>query len=147
METKWKPHFHLVLWIAMVTCLFPSLAMAGGDVTVTHARLRLVAEGMPAAGFFNITNNAGKAVTLVAIKGPAFRRIVLLKNDSAGKPVVAPTLELAPGQRVEFSDDGYRLKMWLLEPLRHKATTPVTLEFSDGHSVNVTFRIGGPAEG
>ena len=134
------------LTLILAVGLISSAAHGAGAVSAANARIQFTARGMPVAGFLELTNRSDHAVVLKAVQGPAFRRIVLLAPDGNGKLHQVKNLRIQAGQTVHFGPRGYQLKMWPLEPLGAKATTPVTLEFKNEKALSVTFRIGGPAE-
>lgn len=137
-----RPRMTLIL----AAFLIAPAAQGAGAVSGTNARIRLAARGMPVAGFLDISNDSGHPVVLKAVHGPAFRRIVVLGPASDGKLRPVKGLRIQPGQKLQFGPKGYQLKMWPLEPLATKATTPVSFEFKNGKAISVTFRVGGPAE-
>ncbi|WP_097461411.1 copper chaperone PCu(A)C [Mangrovitalea sediminis] len=117
-------------------------------VKIDNARLRLLAGGLPLAGYFTLTNTGDRDVRLVGAYGPAFRRIMLHQSKSVNgmeKMVMVKAITVKPGEKVVFAPGGYHLMMWRLEPLKVDQTTPVTLKFADGKTKTAAFRIGGPA--
>lgn len=124
-------------------------AVEAADLQVKDARLRLLPGDLPAAGYFSLTNVGGSAVTLVDAESAAFEQVMMhqssLKNGVASMDHVSQ-LDVTPGAVVAFAPGGYHLMlMKRQQPLNIGDEVTVTLVFSDGYRLPVTFKAVSPA--
>ena len=114
------------------------------SVAVSQPYLRLI-PGVPAAGYFNITNYASAPLVLTGARSFDCGMVMLHKSSTSGgmarmEDVVSITI--ARGQRVSFAPGGYHLMCMEPSPkLRVGGTARITLTFADGASSDVTFQV------
>ncbi len=114
------------------------------NVMVSQPYLRLI-PGVPAAGYFNITNHAGETATLTGAHSFDCAAIMLHKSSTAGgiaRMEDVTSVSLARGQRAAFQPGGYHLMCMNPSPrLRVGGTTTITLTFAGGAHSDITFHI------
>ena len=135
----------LALLLAAAAFCLPALA---GDASVSEPWLRYIPGGAPAAGYFKLTNNGRKALTLVGAECADFGMVMMHRTIERGgistmRPVHAVTL--APGKSVVFAPGGYHLMLMRPKhPLRPGGRLPITLRFGDGSSLSAEFLVQSP---
>jgi len=130
------------LLAALLAFCLPAFA---GGAAVSNAWLRFVPGGAPAAGYFTLSNQGDKSLSLVGAECADFGMVLMHRTiERGGLSTMRPVNEVtvAPGERVEFAPGGYHLM--LMRPkhaLRPGGRLPVTLRFSDGSSLTVDFLV------
>lgn len=122
----------------------PALA----DVEITGGWTRETVPGAKVgAGYFVVRNAGSQPRTLTGATSPAATQVTLHEGSVDAQGVARmramPSLQLAPGQRVEFAPGGNHLMLeGLKAPLRVGSEVPVTFQFSDGEKpVTVRLRV------
>jgi copper(I)-binding protein len=115
------------------------------NVMVSQPYLRLIPGGVPAAGYFNITNYASDTAVLTGARSFDCASITLHKSSTAGgiaRMDDVASVSLARGQRVAFQPGGYHLMcMRPSSRLRIGGTTTITLTFAGGTHSDITFYV------
>ena len=130
-----------MLGMAMVAC-------AGQPpVSVSDARIRWLPGDLPMAGYFVITSQASGPLRLVGAASPAFGGVMVhrsVEKDGMARMVHVDGVDLAPGQPVAFAPGGYHLMLMnRTRDLHTGEDVPVTLQFGDGQTLVVSFRVTG----
>jgi copper(I)-binding protein len=116
-------------------------------VSVSDARIRWLPGDLPMAGYFVITSHAPDPLRLTGAASPAFGHVMLHRSvEEAGveRMVHVDGVDLVPGESVAFAPGGYHLMlMHRTQALHVGEQVPVTLNFSDGQTLTVRFRIAG----
>ena len=131
----------VMLGMAMVAC-------AGQPpVSVSDARIRWLPGDLPMAGYFVITSQASGPLRLVGAASPAFGGVMVhrsLEKDGMARMEHVDGVDLAPGQPVAFAPGGYHLMLMnRTRDLHTGEEVPVTLQFGDGQTLVVSFRVTG----
>jgi len=131
----------VMLGMAMVAC-------AGQPpVSVSDARIRWLPGDLPMAGYFVITSQASGPLRLVGAASPAFGGVMVhrsVEKDGMARMVHVDGVDLAPGQPVAFAPGGYHLMLMnRTRDLHTGEHVPVTLQFGDGQTLVVSFRVTG----
>jgi hypothetical protein len=131
----------VMLGMAMVAC-------AGQPpVSVSDARIRWLPGDLPMAGYFVITSQASGPLRLVGAASPAFGGVMMhrsVEKDGMARMVHVDGVDLAPGQPVAFAPGGYHLMLMnRTRDLHTGEEVPVTLQFGDGQTLVVSFRVTG----
>jgi copper(I)-binding protein len=131
----------VMLGMAMVAC-------AGQPpVSVSDARIRWLPGDLPMAGYFVITSQAPGPLRLVGAASPAFGGVMVhrsVEKDGMARMVHVDGVDLAPGQPVAFAPGGYHLMLMnRTRDLHTGEDVPVTLQFGDGETLVVSFRVTG----
>ena len=131
----------VILGMAMVAC-------AGQPpVSVSDARIRWLPGDLPMAGYFVITSQASGPLRLVGAASPAFGGVMVhrsVEKDGMARMVHVDGVDLAPGQPVAFAPGGYHLMLMnRTRDLHTGEEVPVTLQFGDGQTLVVSFRVTG----
>ncbi|HWD26044.1 MAG TPA: copper chaperone PCu(A)C [Rhizomicrobium sp.] len=119
-------------------------ALAAG-ITVSHAALRVIAPGVPAAGYFDLRNDTAKPVVLIGARSPMCGAMMLHLSSSEGgmmRMTTVSELPVLPGAGVSFRPGSYHLMCEHPAPLLfdvHRET--ITLEFKSGAARDVTFTL------
>ena len=115
------------------------------NVIISQPYLRLIPGGVPAAGYFNITNHASDPAILTGARSFDCASVTLHKSATAGgvaRMDDVPSVSLARGQRVAFQPGGYHLMcMRPSSRLRVGGTTTITLTFAGGAHSDITFYV------
>jgi copper(I)-binding protein len=131
----------VMLGMAMVAC-------AGQPpVSVSDARIRWLPGDLPMAGYFVITSQASGPLRLVGAASPAFGGVMVhrsVEKDGMARMEHVDGVDLAPGQPVAFAPGGYHLMLMnRTRDLHTGEEVPVTLQFGDGQTLVVSFRVTG----
>jgi hypothetical protein len=114
---------------------------------VSDARIRWLPGDLPLAGYFVITSHASGPLQLVAAASPAFGHVMMHRSVHEGgveRMVHVDGVDIAPGQAVAFAPGGYHLMlMHRKQPLKVGDEVPITLQLSDGQTLEVPFRVEG----
>jgi len=123
----------------------PLLAAAPDGLSVTDAWFRSLPAGLPAAGYFALTNKSHDSIELVSASSPDCRMLMLHlseNNNGVSQMSDLSKVDLAAGQTVHFSPGGYHLMcMQPAAALKPGAHVPVTLHFSGGSQITVSFAV------
>jgi copper(I)-binding protein len=124
--------------------LVGSSAALAAQVSVSGAWFRALPSNLPAGGYFTLRNN-GAAVQLKSAQSPACGMLMLHRSADAGgmeSMMMVETVDIPPGGTIVFAPGGYHLMCTspaaTMTPGGH---VPVTLGFSDGSSVTVSFAV------
>lgn len=136
------------LVLGMLTLLFTSATAQADELEVTNARLSILPGDRPGAGYFQLYNASDEVVTLVGAESAAFENVemhVSSEQDGMAHMHEIPSLEIAPGEHVEFAPKGYHLMfMRRVAPLAEGDDVDVLLEFSDQQPLSVSFDVVSP---
>lgn len=118
-----------VLWIWTTT--------APEALVIDQARIRLVPNAGPQAGYFILHNRTSGAVTLQAASSPVFGRVMMhqsrVQNGQSRMQPLDDGVLVAPGESIEFAPGGMHLMLLQAQQdLKVGDTVPVILEFA-GH--------------
>lgn len=114
-------------------------------IAVSQPYLRFIPGGVPAAGYFNITNYASETLVLTGAQSFDCGQITMHKSTSTGgmsRMEDVPTLTIARGQRIAFAPGGYHLMCTRPSAaLRVGGTTKIKLNFAGGAYSEITFYV------
>jgi len=117
------------------------------QVSVSDARIRWLPGDLPMAGYFVITSQAPGPLRLVGAESPAFGGVMVhrsVEQDGMARMVHVDGVDLDPGQSVAFAPGGYHLMLMNRTGELHAGEdVPVTLQFGDGETLVVHFRVTG----
>jgi hypothetical protein len=140
-----KPLVRLALFVAAGAISLTALA---GGATVTEPWLRYIPGGAPSAGYFRLTNEGDRPISLVGAECGDFGRVMMHRTiERGGISTMRPVHEItiAPGKSVAFEPGGYHLMLMRPKhPLRPGGRLPVTLRFSDGSTLSAEFLVKSP---
>lgn len=122
-------------------------AFAGG-ATLSEPWLRYLPGGAPSAGYFRLTNESDRPLTLVGAECGDFGRVMMHRTiERGGISTMRPVHEVtvAPGKSFSFEPGGYHLMLMRPKhPLRPGGRVPVKLRFSDGSTLSAEFLVKSP---
>jgi len=102
-----KKFLHIVSIFFLTTSLFAS------DISVENARIRMMPPGSQmTAGYFLITNNSDKDITLVGVSSSKYKSIEIhdiVKEGDMMKMVKQDSITIAANSKFEFKPMGYHL--------------------------------------
>jgi copper(I)-binding protein len=134
--------------IASCIALFSMSAFAG-NLALSNAWIRYLPAGVPAAGYFTLSNHGDHPVTLKGVRSAAFSMVMLhrsVQENGVSKMLPVDSVEVPAGGTLEFKPGGYHLM--LMSPTS-KITPgdeiPLTLEFTDDETLTGNFAVRGPA--
>ncbi len=115
------------------------------DVAVSQPYLRLIPGGVPATGYFNITNYASEPAILTGAQSFDCAALTIHKSSTTGgiaRMDAVSALSIARGQRIAFAPGGYHLMCERPSPrLRVGGTMKITLNFASGAHSEITFYV------
>jgi copper(I)-binding protein len=115
------------------------------NVAISQPTLRLIPGGVPAAGYFNITNYASAPAILTGAQSFDCAVLTIHKSSTTGgiaRMDAVASLSIARGQRIAFAPGGYHLMCERPSPrLRVGGTTKITLNFASGARSDITFTV------
>jgi len=130
------------LCLALMAFSGPALA---AQVQVRNAWMRSLPGGLPAAGYFEMTNMGKNQVALTGAQSPLCGMLMLHKSSERGgmgRMEDVARVEIPAGGKIAFAPGGYHLMcMNPSSALRPGAKASVVLRFSDGTGVTVTFSV------
>ncbi len=113
--------------------------------TISNPWLRVLPGGLPAAGYFTLTNDGQKPVTLTGASSPACSMLMLHKSsDTGGMSSMedVTSITIAPGDKVEFKTGSYHLMCMDPKPgLKKGGTAKITLNFAGAPPLAADFVI------
>ena len=125
-------------------CAQPAFAVHAAD-----AWIRWLPGNLPAAGYITLTNQGTASQVLVGASSADYGDITLHRTrKTQGVSAMAPvsSITLVPGTSVDFAEQGYHFM--LMQPhrsVRAGERVAITLHFSNGQSIIVTFAVRGPS--
>jgi len=120
--------------------------LAVAEVRVEDARLRALLPGQnKTAGYFDITNDGPRPVTLVGASSPAAGAIEMHRIIHDGDMVRMRRVEkvvIAPAETVRFQPGGLHLMLFRVDSLPQR--TQIQLQTSAGEPIDAVFRLVAP---
>jgi len=138
------PFRNVILFAAAALLVAPSPASAG-NLAVRGAWFRLLPAGLPAAGYFKLQNQSGKAAVLTGAETAACGTTMLHKTEHMGgmdQMSMVDSVEIGAGETFEFRPGGFHL-MCMNPALKTGTAVSVTLHFADGSSLKAMFEVRG----
>jgi periplasmic copper chaperone A len=133
--------------LALFLALAAGLARAD-DLTISHAWVRLLPAGVPAAGYFTAHNAGSKPVRIVGASSPACGMVMLHQTVARNGQTSMEAIDGADvpaGGDLAFAPGGYHLMLMQPKPgLKPGGQIIVTLELSGGRKLAVPFQLKGP---
>jgi copper(I)-binding protein len=132
---------------ALLAIALASLATAAPQITVTDAWIRALPGKLPAGGYFTLHNGTGKTVTLSGASSAACGMLMLHRSESmSGMSTMSDvvSIEVPAGATLKFAPGSYHLMcMDPASALKPGGRVTVTLQFTDGTKLPVTFAVRG----
>ena len=114
------------------------------SIMISQPTLRLI-PGVPAAGYFNITNTASEPLVLTGAQSFDCGMVMLHKSSTTGgmaRMEDVSSVTIQRGQRFSFAPGGYHLMCMNPSPrLRVGGKARITLKFGNGVSSDVDFTV------
>ncbi len=133
---------------AAILCALAGAAQAAEPgLSVSDPWMRTIVLSRPAAGYFTLSNETAQTVTLVGAASPACGALMLhrsLNENGQERMLMVKSLAVPAHGEVKFAPGEYHLMC--MSPSAELApghSIPVTLSFSDGGSLSVTFPVRG----
>ncbi len=133
--------------IAACIALFSASAFAG-NLALSNTWIRYLPAGVPAGGYFTLSNNGNHPVKLKSARSAAFGMVMMhrsVEENGVSKMLPVDSIDVPAGGTVEFKPGGYHLM--LMSPTSKIAPgeqIPLTLEFADGETLTGNFAVRGP---
>jgi periplasmic copper chaperone A len=114
-------------------------------VQVTDAWIRWLPANLPSGGYMTLTNTGTVPSVLVSAASPDFGQVSFhrsLTKEGVSDMAAVDTVTVAPHSSVRFSPGGYHIM--LMQPKRSLQPSDrvlITLQFADGHSLEVAFEV------
>ncbi|MGW8248871.1 MAG: copper chaperone PCu(A)C [Acidiferrobacterales bacterium] len=134
--------------VALALALVTTVATAGtSTVNINNPRIRLLPGDLPLAGYFDIHNSGKQAVSLTGASSPEFGMVMMhmsMHKNGEASMMMVDKIDIAPGKTVSFAPGGYHLMlMHRKKELKVGDKVLINLDFSNGHKMNVQFKVGG----
>jgi copper(I)-binding protein len=114
------------------------------SISISQPYLRLI-PGVPAAGYFAITNHASEPLVLTGVQSFDCGSVAMHKSSTSGgmaRMEAVASVTITRGQRLAFAPGGYHLMCTNPAPrLRVGGTAKITLKFANGQTSDVTFYV------
>lgn len=133
--------------IASCIALFSMSAFAG-NLALSNTWIRYLPAGVPAGGYFTLSNSSHHPVTLKGVHSAVFGMVMMhrsVQENGVSKMLPVDRVDVPADGTVEFKPGGYHLM--LMSPKSKIApgeTIPLTLEFSNGETLTGQFAVRGP---
>jgi len=132
----------------LVLALGTTVAMASAaTINVSNPRIRMLPGDLPLAGYFNMHNSGKQTVSLTGATSPEFGMVMMHKSmhkNGEASMMMVDKIDIAPGKTVQFAPGGYHLMlMHRKKELKVGDMVLINLDFSNGHKMNVQFKVGG----
>jgi len=122
-----------------------ALAADAQQATVSNTWFRALPSGLPAGGYFNLTNHGSAPLTLIGASSPACGMLMLHRSESengVSRMMDVPRVDIAPNQTMHFATGGYHLMcMKPTAAMKPGATVDVTLQFEKGPNITAPFEV------
>ena len=119
--------------------------VAPATARITDAWIRSLPGGLPAGGYFTVTNTGTKTLSLTGASSPACGTLMLHRSDSTGglsRMEHVMSIDIPAGGKSVFAPTGYHLMCENPRPeLKPGSEVAVTLQFSDGASATAQFPV------
>jgi copper(I)-binding protein len=115
------------------------------SMLLSQAYLRLIPGGVPAAGYFNMTNYGHAALVLTGAQSQDCSSVMMHRSSTGGgmaRMEDVSSVTVARGQRFAFAPGGFHLMC--MNPgarLHVGGTTRITLRFQGGATLPVAFHV------
>lgn len=115
------------------------------DVTITDGWFRALPAGLPAGGYFTLTNNGNTEIALTGAKVAACGMVMLhqsVESGGMGRMVHVDKVSVPAHGSVSFKPGGYHIMCMKPKPaMKIGATVPVTLVFEGGATATADFAV------
>lgn len=134
-----------------IAVLLATLASGADDVVLRDAWLALAPPGVRVvAGYAVIENRGARPVQVVAMSAAGFRRAEVHESYREGDRLrmrPRPTLDLAPGARLELAPGGLHLMLFdPARPLTVGAVHELSLTLADGRALKARATVRDPRD-
>jgi copper(I)-binding protein len=131
---------------ALTTLTLASAAAAAPPaIAVSNAWFRALPAGLPAGGYFTLTNKGSSSMSLVGASSSACGMLMLHQSETSNgvsRMTDVAKVDVAAGDTMRFAPGGYHLMcMRPAATLKQGSDVPVTFLFSDGSKATVPFAV------
>ncbi|HEX4052309.1 MAG TPA: copper chaperone PCu(A)C [Steroidobacteraceae bacterium] len=148
----------LALLPALAVCIvirMPAAAAADSagaqserGVRVAQAWIRWLPANLPAGGYLTLVNDSARPVTLVAVQSPAYASVALHRTLTSGgtaRMVPVAAIPVPAHATLDFASLGYHLMlMQARQPVQPGQQLPLTLQFADGGTLQISAQVKPP---
>ncbi len=124
-----------------------SAASAAPGLAISNPWIRFIVPGVPAAGYFTLSNATTTPATLVTASSPDCGKLMLHRSVIANgrDSMTAIQKVVVPAhQKRAFTPGDYHLMCTAPSPaVKRGAAIPVTLKFADGSAITASFPVRG----
>ena len=133
--------------LSLLLVLSASAMAAQPDLEINNPRIRWLPGDLPLAGYMTLHNKGASPIVMTGASCDWFGMVMIhesLKENGQSKMVMRKDFTVAPGATASFAPGGYHLMlMKRLKPIKVGDQIPMTLKFSDGSEMTVTFKVQG----
>jgi hypothetical protein len=116
-----------------------------GDVEITGGWFRALPAGLPAGGYFTLTNNSDHEIALTGAKVPACGMVMLhqsVESGGMGRMVHVEKVAVPAHGNITFKPGGYHIMcMKPKAAMKPGGHVTVTLEFKSGATATARFAV------
>ena len=129
---------------ALVIASALSSVACAADVVITNAWFRALPAGLPAGGYFVLTNTGSRTATLSGASSSVCGQLMLHRSSETGgisRMEMVRKIQILPHHHVSFTPGGYHLMCVHPDPqkMRVGSSVAVTLDFTDGTKTATSF--------
>ena len=130
----------------LITFIFTVSAANAIDVTIENPKVRLMPPGAPmTAGYFDITNNTDKDITLVGVSSSKFNSMEIhdiVKEGDVMKMVKQDSITIGANSKFSFKPMSYHLMLMMpKESLKENQEIDVTFITKSGEKFSANFLV------
>lgn len=129
--------------LSATTMLLVAASVSAATLQVRHAWIRVLPEGLPAAGYARLENQGDTPIALVGALSAAYRAVMLHRSVTTGgmsRMTMVRRLTVPAHGTASLSPGGYHMMlMHPLRPIKPGDHVKLTLLFADGSRETVEF--------
>ena len=134
------------IFLNLVVLLLTTTSLYASDIKIENSSIRMMPPGAPMnAGYFLITNNTDKDITLTKVSSKRFDSIEIhntIKEGDVMKMVKQESLTILANKRLEFKPMSYHLMLIKpSKPVLEDEEIDITFKFSNGKSIVSKFLV------
>ena len=133
-------------FLNIVGIFFLTTSLFASDISVENARIRMMPPGSPmTAGYFLITNNSDKDITLVGVSSSKYKSMEIhdiVKEGDMMKMIKQESITIAANSKLEFKPMSYHLMFMMpKENITENQEIDVMFNTKSGDTFSANFTV------